>query len=178
MKLGAIRHAIAAAIVAALAAASGCAYAPLDGDKVPASNQIEWIGFATAPNVVILIQAQQPWDGTWVTIDSTRSSNTDWNSEGNAKPVFDPKLYQWSKNPVTIPGWAFNGSGQVALRSLQGDNTQYPMWMFDSAGFQCLTQRFWSAYNSNTTLDTKDAAQTCSRSSNGGQDRNQVTLHR
>jgi hypothetical protein len=175
MKLASIRSIIVAAFATALAA-SGCAYGPLDGDRVSAGDKVDWKGFATAANTVVELQAQQPWDGAWVTFDTATSESNDWNSE-NGRSTFDRQLYQWYKDGVTIPAWAFNGSGHAAVRAVQG-SAQYPMWMFDTPGFQCLSQKFFAAYNSNTTMNTEDADQTCSRATNGGKDRNYVTVHR
>ena len=177
MQMGSIRHFVSAGLIAICAAVSGCAYGPNDGDPVAAGDKIDWKGFATAPSSVILIQALRPSDNTWVQYDSVTSDSEDWNTE-NGRNTFDRQLYMWDKAGSVIPPWAFNGSGQATVRAVQGVSTQSPMWMFDAPGFQCLAQKFLTAYNAGTTMDTLDADQTCSRATNGGQDRNQVTVHR
>ncbi|HEX4460331.1 MAG TPA: hypothetical protein VIA18_20275 [Polyangia bacterium] len=177
MKLASIRHFVMAGLVAAVAAASGCAYGPLDGSQVNPGDKLDWIGFTTAPNAVVDIQAR--WtDGNWYTYDTATAGSTDGNSQVG-RQVFDRAIYQWSKDGSAIPAWAFNGANQAAVRAVQvSGSTQYPMWMFDTPGFNCLEAKFWAAYDSGTEMDTEGDDQTCSRATNGGQDRNFVTVHR
>jgi hypothetical protein len=177
MKLASIRHFVMAGLVATVAAAAGCAYGPIDGSAVNSDGTLDWIGFATEAKAVVDIQAR--WtDGNWYTYDTAIAGTVDGNAQVG-RQVFDRLIYQWSKDRSFVPTWAYDSAGQAAVRAVQVDgSTQYPMWMFDSMGYQCLSANFYSAYENGTLMNTEGADQECSRATNGNQDRNFVTVHR
>jgi hypothetical protein len=175
MNRASIRHFVLPVIAIAMAAASaGCAYGPTDGSQVGPGQTMEWEGFATAPSVQVLIQAQDS-SGNWDTVATATSDTQDGNAQ-LGQTVFDRQIYQWDNARVVIPE-GFFVNGQARVRAVEGADTQYPMWMFDNPGLSCLENDFETAYFGHTIMNTEQDDQTCSRATNGGQDRNFITVH-
>jgi len=133
-------------------------------------NKVEFIGFATAPSAAVHIQAraQFPWIGTWVMI-----ANVTANSIVCASALhFNRDMYQWHVI-VTVPLFLAIG-GQVTLRAEQLVGSNWiPMYMYDSAGWDCLIGRYIAAGTG--MLDVWKAGIECSSTS--GTERREITLH-
>lgn len=74
---------------------SGCMVSPLDGDKNPQSNPVQFFGGTLAPNELVKIQAWHPRKG-WTTIGETRSSRVPY-----SKRFYGETYYLFSK-PVVV----------------------------------------------------------------------------
>jgi hypothetical protein len=161
------RNSLPLGALACVLALQGCTYLPHDGDALSSGDEARFIGFATAPSLEIQIQAKSPLGESWITIATATSAAQPF---AISSPTFKQNMYQWSRTFWVPPGF-FSGN-QVTLRTRQRTSSTdfVEMFMYDSAGFTCLVNRFTAAGTGE--LDVWNAGIVCS------DDRHEITLHR
>lgn len=128
----------AAIVMGTFVLVAGCSYGPLHDSNLGASRQADFKGFATAPSITVRVQAYRWSTGVWETLATTTSDPTPW----AGPPPFTTNLYGWYVYP-TVPLVYFNASKQARLRAQQQSGSSWvDMYMYDQAGFECLSERF------------------------------------